>query len=303
MHITSQCGHDSFIALSNQTDIEGLHQSLCQAIERHFPSHVPTIFRCNTPGSHHFSRIYAAEASSTPKQMELEFVDQLTPLVLEVPSPAMVIPLTHAHQIIGALHIDKLQLTSPRRASLLLTLGQVYAGHLQLLTHCSHDGLTGLYNRQYLNQYLSRICNRLANYPTLDRRSNEPLASFFALFDIDHFKHVNDTYGHTGGDEVLLELAQLMEKSFRDHDHLFRYGGEEFALVLSGVTQPVAQKVLDRFRGKVAAHQFNPAGNVTISIGYTEIQKEMSPLAIIQLADKALYQAKANGRNRIDLIT
>jgi diguanylate cyclase (GGDEF)-like protein len=301
MHFANQCGHDSFIALSNQTNIDGLHRSLCHAIGTHFPNHEPSIYRCESPGSNRFKLIYSSARRTPERQLTLDFVDQLTPLMVEMPEPAMIIPLVHDHIIIGALHVHHLQLTSPRKNSLLLTLGQVYAGHLQLLQHCSHDGLTGLYNRQFLDQFMSRFCANLTSSPSVDRRGEEQRHSYFALFDIDHFKQVNDNFGHSAGDSVLLELAHLMESSFRDNDFLFRYGGEEFAMVLVSVQQSIGWQILERFRERIASHHFKEVGPLSISIGFTPFKKELQPRTILETADLALYRAKAMGRNRIEL--
>jgi len=117
--------------------------------------------------------------------------------------------------------------------------------------------------------------------------------------DIDHFKRINDTFGHLYGDEVLLLMANLMRQSFRRSDLLFRYGGEEFVVVLKTHLPNDSWNVLDRFRQTVALYQFPQVGQVTVSIGFTQIRDSEMPATIIERADRALYYAKDHGRNQM----
>ena len=117
------------------------------------------------------------------------------------------------------------------------------------------------------------------------------------MLDIDHFKLINDSKGHLYGDEVLLLLAQLMNDSFRENDLLFRYGGEEFSMVLMDITPEQAQQTLERFREKIAAHNFPEIERVTVSIGYSRFDRTLSMDELINQADSALYYCKTTTRN------
>jgi diguanylate cyclase (GGDEF)-like protein len=117
--------------------------------------------------------------------------------------------------------------------------------------------------------------------------------------DIDHFKQVNDEYGHLYGDEVLLLFSRLMTKSFRHYDLLFRYGGEEFVVVLNNTDLETALTILERFRITIENYNFPQIGRKTISIGVTEISDQTMLSNVIDRADKALYYAKKNGRNQV----
>ena len=119
------------------------------------------------------------------------------------------------------------------------------------------------------------------------------------MLDVDHFKLINDSQGHLFGDEVLLLLAQQMTDSFRENDLLFRYGGEEFAMVLMDIEAEQAQQTLDRFRERIAAYDFPGVNQVTVSIGYTLFDKRLSMEELISQADTALYYAKTTGRNAV----
>jgi len=159
------------------------------------------------------------------------------------------------------------------------------------------DELTQQYNRRYFNMQLSKHIERY--------RRHQAYFSL-AIVDIDFFKSVNDSFGHDIGDEVLIVVASFIRKQMRSTDILTRYGGEEFALILPFTEQKVAKKVLDKLRNSFAEHQFVVNGinfSITISIGVTEVRSADEEEAIIKRADAALYQAKRNGRNRVEALS
>jgi diguanylate cyclase (GGDEF)-like protein len=125
--------------------------------------------------------------------------------------------------------------------------------------------------------------------------ADEP--SWLALVDIDRFKAINDGYGHLFGDEVLLLVSRLMQRTFRGADYLFRFGGEEFVIMLEHASQEGARIALERLRQAVELYEFPQVGRVTISIGNTQITEQDVPTTCIQRADAALYYAKEHGRN------
>ena len=118
------------------------------------------------------------------------------------------------------------------------------------------------------------------------------------MADIDCFKRINDNWGHLYGDEVLLLVAQLMQAHFRDNDFLFRFGGEEFVIILNATTKERALMAFDRFRTAMAEYSFPQIGQVTISIGVIEMDPSIFTATLLDRADKALYHAKRNGRNQ-----
>jgi len=119
------------------------------------------------------------------------------------------------------------------------------------------------------------------------------------MIDIDHFKRVNDTYGHLIGDEVLLLLARLMRTCFRFHDQLYRFGGEEFVVLMRCKNEVDAGHALERLRKNTENHLFPQVGHITISIGFSEVRTGDTPSGAFERADKAVYHAKASGRNRV----
>ncbi len=152
------------------------------------------------------------------------------------------------------------------------------------------DALTGLYNRRHLDDELRR-------QGSTAQRHDEQLS--LILFDIDHFKHVNDTYGHPTGDLVLQEFARRLTRELRAADVAGRWGGEEFLLILPRTDLGGAMEVAERIRIATAAHPISAAGHevsVTVSAGVAVGPAE--PDELVRRVDTALYRAKATGRNR-----
>ena len=171
------------------------------------------------------------------------------------------------------------------------------ASYMQSLSMALTDQLTGLYNRNYLMTHLSGLMQR-----TL--ASGKALA--LAIIDVDTFKQVNDTYGHAAGDEVLAELAQRMTHYTRNFDTVARFGGEEFVVVMPDITPELAMLVAERLRLRVAETQIRLKDGtslpITISIGVTVSRHAGDRAAdLLARADRALYAAKRQGRNRVVL--
>lgn len=177
------------------------------------------------------------------------------------------------------------------------TLITIYDNLLKLIESSEHDTLTGLYNRRSLNGHLENIINSCRENSKREADKDHPV--WLALLDIDHFKKINDTYGHLYGDEILLLFAQIMKKCFRHEDLLFRYGGEEFLVILNHTDHEGARGALERFRKSIEQYNFPRKRQVTVSIGYIRIFPDSIPATLFDEADHALYKAKNNGRNQI----
>jgi diguanylate cyclase (GGDEF)-like protein len=210
----------------------------------------------------------------------------------------LVLPIFGMQYVSALLVIDGLR-NSVGEDDLLAKLLQVYSNQAFLLARSELDPLTGLYNRQYFGERIRKV----ALYSRSgDRRAGGtagPCSSCLALVDIDYFKQVNDRYGHLYGDEMLLLFARLMARSFRHGDMLFRYGGDEFALVLVNVNVANAERVLERFRGAVEVYDFPQVGRKTVSVGSAAIDADGTLDTVVLRADKALYYAKTHGRNQV----
>lgn len=171
-----------------------------------------------------------------------------------------------------------------------------YCHQLQMLQGTYRDALTGLYNRRAFNEKMQQLLEHSNDYK---RRAMNFSPTVYVMLDIDNFKSVNDNMGHLYGDEVLLLLAQQMTDSFRENDLLFRYGGEEFAMVLMDITTEQAQQSLQRFREKIAAYDFPNVDQVTVSIGFTRFNRDLQIEELIRQADSALYYCKTTTRNAV----
>lgn len=119
------------------------------------------------------------------------------------------------------------------------------------------------------------------------------------MVDIDHFKRVNDGFGHQIGDEVLILVARSLKKSFRGSDRIYRFGGEEFVILLRSSDDAAVFQMVERFRMQMEASKFSLVGCLTASVGLAEVQASDSPTTACEKADQALYCAKNNGRNRV----
>jgi diguanylate cyclase (GGDEF)-like protein len=184
---------------------------------------------------------------------------------------------------------------------------RVYRNFVAVIDDAHRDTLTGLLNRKTFETSIQSVLRETQSANPgesaecqQERRKSKPGAEhWLAVMDIDHFKRINDTFGHLYGDEVLLLLARLMQQSFRRSDRLYRFGGEEFAVLLGPCTPADARMVLDRFRTTVEHYLFPQVGQVTISIGFVAIGDQDVPATVVGHADEALYASKHGGRNRV----
>ena len=153
------------------------------------------------------------------------------------------------------------------------------------------DPLTKIFNRHALDDYLNEACSR------------EPFKKdmHLLMFDIDNFKLINDKHGHIAGDKILYFIAQTLKKMLRDGDKIFRYGGEEFVIILNRVSDENCLKATDRILKLISGNKLvykQNAIKVTISIGGTKLRPNDTPTTLLERADKALYKAKEDGKNR-----
>lgn len=172
-----------------------------------------------------------------------------------------------------------------------LQIVEIYGNLARMMDSRERDSLTGLLNRQTFAMLFELTVSRLT------AASSGQL--YLAVLDIDHFKRINDNFGHLYGDEVLIHFSHLMERSFRHTDDLFRFGGEEFVVMLVSDGARGARTALDRFRHNVEHYDFPGVGEVTVSVGFVHCQPGMLPTTLVDKADRALYAAKDAGRNRI----
>lgn len=183
---------------------------------------------------------------------------------------------------------------------------EIYRNFYQVLSEAQHDQLTGLANRRTFDEVVQKIYNMrppLTDPVQVERRAREEDGSigyWLGMVDVDNFKRINDSWGHLYGDEVLLLLSQLMQQHFRESDYLFRFGGEEFVVIVRTSNEEQARRAFERFRTALENYSFPQVGEVTVSIGVVKMDPEVFSTELLDRADKALYYAKHHGRNRTE---
>jgi len=214
---------------------------------------------------------------------------------------ALSIPLILRGEVIGVLAVEseKVNAYTDRQIKLVETIAQqatIAMDNAKLFERMQQlaitDGLTNLYNRRYFYMVLENEIERARRYAS-------PLS--LVMMDIDHFKRVNDKYGHLAGDDVLEAMAGLCKGLLRQADEMFRYGGEEFTILLPETNAELAMNVAERIRRTIAETVFNTDKEqvkISVSMGVTQFDPSYaSPGDFIETADKALYEAKQAGRN------
>ena len=216
------------------------------------------------------------------------------------------LPIWLNDKVATCLQITNLTPYSTHTRDIIEGILGVYRNYQSLLDYSERDSLTGLLNRKTFDEKFSKLVTggiadeEQADYLDPERRSQSNVQQqWLAVVDIDHFKRVNDQFGHLYGDEVLILVANLLRLSFRSQDRVFRFGGEEFVILLRSTTREDAHRIFERFRTNVEKHDFPQVGQVTVSAGFAIISAAETPVVILGHADQALYYAKANGRNRI----
>jgi diguanylate cyclase (GGDEF)-like protein len=230
------------------------------------------------------------QPAGNPRRL-LEIIDSAAVGVIEgeVAYFRHVVPIVSGGGASALLTLERDQLLCADGQRLAQNFARIYANHVCILNYGQRDVLTGLLNRRTFDDYLG------------SRRRNTLLGGdqWVGVLDIDHFKQVNDRHGHVIGDEVLLGVARLLESGVREVDRVYRFGGEEFVILLDGVPAGHAATVFERLRQSIAGHRFPRVDRVTASLGYAMVSDGQTPLDALRCADEALYYAKHHGRNRV----
>lgn len=215
-------------------------------------------------------------------------------------------PIYGKNVLCGFFTFQRDREVTPTEEALIHGILEVFTNYFDLLDTSQRDQLTGLLNRYSLEANLDRLWNLLsarlnmavnANIDT--KRATIPEAYWLGILDIDHFKKINDTYGHAIGDEVLILAARLLQASFRQSDLFYRYGGEEFMAIIAANDLETATTAFERARTKIEQFQFPQVGHVTISGGFSSADPGVLPQEVVNRSDSALYAAKNAGRNRV----
>ena len=222
-----------------------------------------------------------------------------------------VFPLSTDHAVAGVLEVLTWQALGTDAFRLVGSILRVFRNFQSLLDYSERDTLTGLLNRTTFDSAFNRLAGAVAGAASVDRpatpyagagQRNPTTAQqphFIGVIDIDHFKRVNDGFGHLIGDEVLLLLSRLMRSVFRYHDRLYRFGGEEFVVLMRCRNDAEAGAALQRLRAAIKAYVFPQVGSLTLSVGYAEVLPDDTPSRAFDRADRAVYWAKQHGRDQV----
>jgi diguanylate cyclase (GGDEF)-like protein/PAS domain S-box-containing protein len=174
-----------------------------------------------------------------------------------------------------------------------LAIVRDYTKQIEAEKMAETDPLTDIYNRRKFSQLLDQEIDRVERY-------NRSLAVI--LLDIDHFKRINDTFGHDAGDSVLKKISRLIRENIRSVDTLARYGGEEFVIILPETTLKKAMTAAERIRRVIERKSFDRVGHITVSAGVSIFEEGDNKQSIVKKADRGLYVAKREGRNRVSIL-
>lgn len=288
---------DFALLLTSQRTAEGLN-SIVVHLLRELLGSQPFRIYINTGGKSEYKfKLLASAPANQSYQTELDVISSFGRNALQIQTddqriyfPAILDDHFYACLVTSAEGADKFE-------QVLIHLIAIYCNVYSLISASNIDGLTGLFNRRTFDRDLVHELQKNDQ----QRRHDDELGghTILAMIDIDHFKYINDNYGHLIGDEVLLTLAQRMKHAFRDIDGCYRYGGEEFVVMLRHTDLKSAEVVLSRFLYSTSESNFPTVGSMTVSIGYCQLSDNFTPFQALDAADKALYYSKATGRNRI----
>jgi len=214
-------------------------------------------------------------------------------------------PIATDRDVVGVIEILSTRRLGTAAQRMVSSVLRIYHNFQGLLDYSERDTLTGLLNRKTFDESFLKVLSDIpvkhdVMHGAEDRRHEAAVTHYvLGVIDIDHFKSVNDRFGHLIGDEVLLLLSRLMRGSFRFHDLLYRFGGEEFVVLMRCDEEIHAGEAFERLRLNTERYAFPQVGRITVSIGFTEVRAGDSPAAAFERADKAVYHAKGHGRNQV----
>jgi diguanylate cyclase (GGDEF)-like protein len=238
-----------------------------------------------------------------PRRVEV-LRDRATAVFPSDGGTSLVVPVSSEGERALLIEVQLASRPAPSVVRLVEGVARIYENFLSLLDYSERDSLTSLLNRKSFDEtFFKTTSNHGRAQPDGSglghRLVHERPAYWLGVIDIDHFKLVNDRYGHLIGDEVLLLIARVMRSTFRHDDRLYRFGGEEFVVLLRADDEDAALSIFERFRHNVEHYPFPQVGRITASVGFTQIRDHDTPAAAFERADKAVYLAKDEGRNQV----
>ena len=245
-------------------------------------------------------------------------------VTLAGPPCLAVFALTSDREVVGVLEIESERPLDADAHRLVGSILRIYRNFQGLLDYSERDTLTGLLNRKTFDEafYKLAVAGQAHDQAAADdpaevagtaaiaagaevaagaERRGPPVTRphYIGVIDIDHFKRVNDNFGHLIGDEVLLLLSRLMRSVFRFDDRLYRFGGEEFVVLMRCGNDLEAGLAFERLRSAVKSYAFPQVGTISVSVGYSRLKDGDTPSSAFERADRAVYWAKGHGRDQV----
>ncbi|MCL1037287.1 GGDEF domain-containing protein [Shewanella submarina] len=291
---------NSVVQLTGKRQIRALGESLVDTIHNSLDATAVAFVAVNSPI--HFPACMLPKKNALPESSLLDCVQKCSrqnQMVSERHDDSVLtaLPIMVNGITVKVLLIKSIMEMSEHQISLLTGFARVYENFLNVMLDMETDSLTGLLNKKaYYSQVLAVLED---DDSAVCEESGDPKFFWLVIFDVDKFKKINDTFGHLYGDEILLLVANTMIKVFDDEDLLFRFGGDEFVVLLSPRTKEKAREVLKQFQQEIACIRNDKLWPVRCSIGGVNASGAENPTDLLVQADRALYYVKENGRGKI----
>lgn len=311
---------DSIVELTNKTDADALDFCLLDKISRHIHCRNIGIYfsyfgarkhqimlrlgRAASQGSVKYCwESYQPVAAPEERLLDCLLKEKFGQQQNADGTTSVWIPLSSEERHV-CLYLEMLDF-QPEQVVITSAFAKIYSNHIGLISNSEKDKLTGLFSRHAFEGKLKKLLKMQASVQAEiirqipKRHAGKEDQAWLVMFDIDNFKRVNDNFGHLCGDEVLLKFSQLLTSFFRSTDLQFRFGGEEFLMLMEPTNKVAVMDKLEAFRVSVEQTEFPKVGHITFSAGVTEALPEVFEATLLDRADKALYYAKENGRNQV----
>ncbi len=309
MTVNSIAFLDSVVDITAQTESDTICQSLITTILQLTQVNQVLMIDYNSEHSPEFIVIassdiflYEEEKNSIERIINACIIsnDNVVEYSKEEDLSLLAVPIRSAEK--GSIHsivFCKAKKLKGDQVQLIEGLSKVYENYHNIIHASERDGLTGLYNRKILTTKIDRLLDRFliqgVSYTQFPLNHH-----WVCIFDIDYFKMINDSLGHVFGDEVILLISAMMKETFHEEDLLFRYGGDEFVVILHPQTREEMEENIRSFMQKVNTRDYGLAKEVSISMGAASIHsEELNAITVLGFADQALYKAKQKGRNQV----
>ncbi|USH02157.1 GGDEF domain-containing protein [Grimontia kaedaensis] len=309
MTVTSIDVLDSVVDITAQTESDTISESLITTVLQLTPANQVLVLDYNAEASPEFmvvacSDIFLFEEEKDAIERVLRNCVIIGENVVEYSKDdnqaLLAVPIRYGeNNDIHAVVFCKADELKGDEVQLIEGLAKIYENYQKIISASERDGLTGLYNRKVLTTKIDLLLDRFLIQGS--SITDDPTHHHWVcIFDVDHFKQINDALGHVFGDEVLLLITAMMKQTFDEEDILFRYGGDEFVVIMHPQPREQMEATVRNFLETVNKRDYGQAKEVSISMGAAAISdQELNAITVLGFADQALYKAKQNGRNQV----